>query len=64
VGPSIRTRDNRHKLEHSKFCANMRKKLFTLRRTEQWNRLPREAVKSTLSGDIQDPSDTFLGNLP
>ncbi|KFQ06320.1 hypothetical protein N330_06021, partial [Leptosomus discolor] len=37
---------NGHKLEHRKFCLNMRKNFFTLRVTEDWNRLPREAVES------------------
>lgn len=62
--PSSRTRDNRHKLEHSKFYANVRKKLFTLRRTEQWSKLPREVVKSALSGvEVGTHLGTFLGNL-
>jgi len=39
VVPSNRTRGNGHKLKHGKFRLNMRK-------TEHWNRLPREVVKS------------------
>ncbi len=37
---------NRHALENRKFQMNMRKKFFTLKVTEHWNRLPREVVES------------------
>jgi len=46
VVPSDRTSGNRHKLMHGKFYLNMTKNFFTLRVTENWNRLPREAVDS------------------
>lgn len=46
VVPSNRTRDNRQKLVHSKFCLNMRNNFFTMRVTKHWNRLPREAMES------------------
>mgnify|MGYP001864532073 CR=1 FL=1 len=37
---------NFRKLEHKKFCTNMRNSFFTVRMMEHWNRLPREAVES------------------
>lgn len=43
VEPSDRTKGNGHKLEHKKFHTNVRQN-FTLRVTEHWNRLSREAV--------------------
>lgn len=44
VVPGNRTRGKRFKLEYRKFRLHMRKSFFTVRLTEQWNRLPREVV--------------------
>ena len=46
VVPSNRTRGSGHKLQHRKVYMNMRKNFLTLRVTNCWNRLPREAVLS------------------
>ncbi|KFW93733.1 hypothetical protein N336_01024, partial [Phalacrocorax carbo] len=37
---------NGQKMKHRKFQLNMRKNVFPVRVTEQWNRLPREVVES------------------
>ena len=47
---SDRTRGNAHKVERQKFCINLRgkKKIFILRATKLWHRLPREVVEPPL----------------
>jgi len=45
VVSNSRTRGIRQKLGHRKFHTNMWKSFFTVRVTEQWNRLPREVVE-------------------
>ncbi|KFV78484.1 hypothetical protein N308_03035, partial [Struthio camelus australis] len=54
---------NGHKLKHRKFCPNLRKKFFTVRVTEHWNRLPREAVECPSLEIFKTRLDTILGNM-
>ncbi|GAB0178456.1 hypothetical protein GRJ2_000310900 [Grus japonensis] len=63
VVPSDRTRDEGHNLEHRQFHLNMRKNFFTLRVTENWNRLPREVVESPSLEIFKTHLDTILCNL-
>ncbi|KAJ7397790.1 hypothetical protein BTVI_132157 [Pitangus sulphuratus] len=59
VVPSNRTRDNGQ--NHRKFHWNVSKNFFTVQMTEHWNRLSREVVGSSLTGDIQEPSEHNAG---
>ena len=52
-----------HKLKLRKFCLNMRKSFFTLRVTEPWPRLPREAVESPSLEIFQTRLDKVLCSL-
>jgi len=63
VVPSNRTRGNGHKLKHRKFRLNMRKNFFTLRMTEPWPRLPREAVESPSLEIFRTHLDNILCSL-
>ena len=42
----VQRQDKGHKLKQRKFQLNTRKNFFTLRVTEPWHRLPREAVEA------------------
>lgn len=44
-------RGSEHKMKHRRFCLIIREHIFTVRVTEDWNRLPREVVEC-LSLDI------------
>ncbi|KFV83552.1 hypothetical protein N308_07321, partial [Struthio camelus australis] len=54
---------NRQKLNHRKFCLNMRKNFFTVRVREHWNRLPREVVESPSLEIFRTRLDVILGNM-
>ncbi|KFV76264.1 hypothetical protein N308_01500, partial [Struthio camelus australis] len=54
---------NGQKLNHRKFCLNLRKNFFTVRVTEHWNRLPRKVVESPSPERFKGRLDTILGNV-
>lgn len=58
-----RSRGNRHKLKHSKFCINRRKMFFTLRLGENLNRLPRETVEFPFLEILKTLLDEIACNL-
>jgi len=51
------------KLQHKKFCLNMRKNFFTLRVMECWNRLPRGVVESSSLEIFKTHLDKVLCSL-
>jgi len=60
VVPSDGKGSNGLKLKHRKFQLNMRKHFFTVRVTEQWNRLPREVVESPSLDIFKTHMDAIL----
>lgn len=63
VVPSDRIRDIRHKLKYRKFYLNLRNQVFSVRVTEHWNRLSREAVESSCLEIFKTQLSMILGNL-
>jgi len=58
-----RTRENIHKLEHRKSCTNMQRNFFTVKVTENWNRLHREVLDSPFLELYKTHLDTYLCSL-
>ena len=58
-----RTRGNGHNMDVRKFRSSVRKNFFTVRVTEHWNRLPREAVGSPSLEIFKARLDAYLGSL-
>ncbi|KFV78251.1 hypothetical protein N308_02422, partial [Struthio camelus australis] len=54
---------NGQKLEARKFHLDLRKNFLTVRVTEHWNRLPREAVESPSLEIFKSRLDVILGNM-
>ncbi|KFV83704.1 hypothetical protein N308_06041, partial [Struthio camelus australis] len=54
---------NGHKRNHRKFHLNLRTNFLTVRVTEHWRRLPREAVESPLLEIFKTRLDVILGNV-
>jgi len=62
VLPSDRTRGSGHKLKHKRFPLSIRKHFFTVRVTEHWHRLPREAVDSPSLQIFKSHLNVVLGS--
>jgi len=62
VVPSDRIRGSGHKRKHRRFFLKMRKHFFTVRATEHWHRLSREAVESPSLEILKSHLDRVLGN--
>ena len=60
--PNNRIGDSRQELEHRTFHLHM-KNFFSVRVTEHWKRLPREAMESPFLGIFKTHLDAFLCNL-
>ncbi|KFV74053.1 hypothetical protein N308_04888, partial [Struthio camelus australis] len=54
---------NGQKLNHRKFHLNLRKNFFPVRVTEDWHRLPREAVGSPSLEIFKTRLDVIQGNM-
>ncbi|KFR17625.1 hypothetical protein N306_12767, partial [Opisthocomus hoazin] len=54
---------NGSKLKEGRFRLNIRKKFFTMRVVEHWNRLPREAVAAPSVEVFKARLDGALSNL-
>jgi len=62
VVPSSRTRGSENTLKHWRVPLNFRKHFFTVRVTEHWHRLPREAVESPFLDIFRSHLDAVLSN--
>ena len=58
----VRTRDNVQTLKSRRFLLNVWKHFFTVRVTEHWHSLPREAVESLCLEILKSHLDMVLGN--
>ncbi|KFV74872.1 hypothetical protein N308_06937, partial [Struthio camelus australis] len=54
---------NGQKLNHRKFCLNLRRNFFPVGVTEHWKRLPREVGESPSLEIFKSRLDVILGNL-
>ena len=63
VVPSARTRGHGHTLTHRRVPLDIRKHFLTVRVTERWHRLPREAVVPPSMEMFSTQPDMVLGHL-